>query len=64
MPEIAELIHLDLSVNEIADSELKYLDKYTKLNYLSLAQNKITKLQSIKLLSPLTNLKRIELIDN
>jgi Leucine-rich repeat (LRR) protein len=52
-PDIPELVHLDLSTNLIPDKEVSKLSKFKKLEFLSLAENKITKLSTVQQLKGL-----------
>lgn len=64
LPKLPQLTFLDISTNSLSDQEISKLAIYDKLTELSIADNKIQKLQTIKQLSSLKKLQSLECGDN
>lgn len=56
LPDCPKLSDLDVSSNSLKDEDLKSILKYSNLTKLNVADNKITKLDSIKSLKGLKKL--------
>jgi Leucine-rich repeat (LRR) protein len=56
LPDCSQLSDLDVSSNSLKDEDLKSIIKYSKLTKLSIADNKINKLDSIKVLKGIKKL--------
>lgn len=63
-PKLPRLTLLDLSTNSLPDDEIKKVSTLDTLTDLNIADNKITKLETIKALSSLKNLQSLECADN
>jgi Leucine-rich repeat (LRR) protein len=65
LPQLGNLEELDLSTNSLADEEIKKISIYKKLVSLNIADNKITKLETVKSLKEaMKNLEVLECADN
>jgi Leucine-rich repeat (LRR) protein len=56
LPDCPQLSDIDVSSNSLKDEDLKSIIKYSKLTKLSIADNKINKLDSIKVLKGIKKL--------